>query len=178
MGEDMAAGRSVGRSRSPRASASAAAPSRRPRRCRRAHEVLLIVAGNERRGRGVRLRSAPRVGRASFQTRPEDDWRRALDAAGDDIAPRMPRTAPTVDDDDELGASICNWRDAAARCRAAGAADGPSAFDRLEPTAHVLKQAKQCLETAARQPVRSIRRVRDDAIEQTQSYRRTTSRDG
>ena len=60
------------------------------------------------------------------------------------------RAAPTVDDDDELGVF-----DAAAGAEAgawlarvvAGAADGPTAFDPFSSRkAHVLKQAKQCLE--------------------------------
>ncbi len=45
--------------------------------------LLLIVAGNEDAVAATREACAAQI--ASFQTRPFDDWRRALDAAGDDI---------------------------------------------------------------------------------------------
>ena len=45
--------------------------------------LLLIVAGNENAVEATREACAAQI--ASFQTRPFDDWRRALDAAGDDI---------------------------------------------------------------------------------------------
>ena len=60
------------------------------------------------------------------------------------------RAAPTVDDDDELGVfEAATGADAGAWLArvVAGAADGPSAFDPFSSRkAHVLKQAKQCLE--------------------------------
>ena len=73
----------------------------------------------------------------------------ALDAAGDDIV-QTSRTATKVDDDDELGVfEAATGADAGAWLArvVAGAADGPSAFDPFSSRkAHVLKQAKQCLE--------------------------------
>ena len=45
--------------------------------------LLLIVAGNEDAVAATREACAAQI--ASYQTRPFDDWRRALDAAGDDI---------------------------------------------------------------------------------------------
>ena len=110
-------------------------------------QLLLIVAGNEDAVAATREACAAQI--ASFQTRPFDDWRRALDAAGDDIV-KTSRAAPTVDDDDELGVfEAATGADAGAWLArvVAGAADGPSAFDPFSSRkAHVLKQAKQCLE--------------------------------
>jgi hypothetical protein len=109
--------------------------------------LLLIVAGNDDAVAATREACAAQI--ASFQTRPFDDWRRALDAAGDDIV-QTSRAAPTVDDDDELGVfEAATGADAGAWLArvVAGAADGPSAFDPFSSRkAHVLKQAKQCLE--------------------------------
>ena len=45
--------------------------------------LLLIVSGNEDAVAATREACAAQI--ASFQTRPFDDWRRALDAAGDDV---------------------------------------------------------------------------------------------
>ena len=109
--------------------------------------LLLIVAGNENAVEATREACAAQI--ASFQTRPFDDWRRALDAAGDDIV-QTSRAAPVVKDDDELGVfEAATGADAGAWLArvVAGAADGPSAFDPFSSRkAHVLKQAKQCLE--------------------------------
>ena len=109
--------------------------------------LLLIVAGNEDAVAATREACAAQI--ASFQTRPFDDWRRALDTAGDDIV-QTSRAAPSVDDDDELGVfEAATGADAGAWLArvVAGAADGPSAFDPFSSRkAHVLKQAKQCLE--------------------------------
>ena len=109
--------------------------------------LLLIVAGNENAVAATREACAAQI--ASYQTRPFDDWRRALDAAGDDIV-KTSRSAPHVDDDDELdvfeaatGADAGEWL---ARV-VAGAAEGTGGFDPFSSrNAHVLKQAKQCLE--------------------------------
>ncbi|CAH0375236.1 unnamed protein product [Pelagomonas calceolata] len=109
--------------------------------------LLLIVAGNEDAVSATREACAAQI--ASYQTRPFDDWRRALDAAGDDIV-KTSRAAPTVDDDDELGVfEAATGAEAGAWLArvVAGAADGPTAFDPFSSRkAHVLKQAKQCLE--------------------------------
>ena len=122
----------------------------------------MIVAGDEDAVAATREACAAQI--ASFQTRPFDDWRRALDAAGDDIL-KTSRAAPTVDDDDELGVfEAATGADAGAWLArvVAGAADGPSAFDPFSSRkAHVLKQAKQCLEKCraglcGNQPVRYV----------------------
>ena len=108
--------------------------------------LLLIVAGNEDAVSATCEACAAQI--ASYQTRPFDDWRRALDAAGDDIV-QTSRAAPVVKDDDELGVfEAATGADAGAWLArvVAGAADGPSAFDPFSSRkAHVLKQAKQCL---------------------------------
>ena len=65
--------------------------------------LLLIVAGNEDAVAATREACAAQI--ASFQTRPFDDWRRALDAAGDDIV-QTSRAAPTVSDDERGRAVI------------------------------------------------------------------------
>ena len=108
--------------------------------------LLLIVAGDEDAVAATREACAAQI--ASYQTRPFDDWRRALDAAGDDIV-QTSRAAPVVKDDDELGVfEAATGADAGAWLArvVAGAADGPTAFDPFSSRkAHVLKQAKQFL---------------------------------
>ena len=133
--------------------------------------LLLIVAGNEDAVAATREACAAQI--ASYTTRPFDDWRRAFDAAGDDIV-ETSRAAPVVDDDDELGVfEAATGADAGAWLArvVAGAADGPSAFDPFSSRkAHVLKQAKQCLEKCraglcGNQPVRYVMRILRDLRE-------------
>ena len=103
--------------------------------------LLLIVAGNEDAVAATREACAAQI--ASYQTRPFDDWRRALDAAGDDIveikftASRAAerRAVHAIDDAcSELRSSKRRGRDGAWLARVvAGAADGPDATRSSKP---------------------------------------------